>query len=79
MNNIQLVAILELLIPQVIQLIIDQLNMSNQEATERFYQSQVYSILEVEESKLWHFSAITIFKLFEDEFRTGHVEYPEEG
>jgi len=35
-------------------------------------------MLEKEESKLWHFSAVTLFILFKEELATGKITYPEE-
>ena len=55
---------LELIVPQVIQLIMDDLKVSNIEAADLLYTSELYDMLEKEESKLWHFSAVTLFILF---------------
>lgn len=43
----------------------------------QFY-SKVYALLEQEETKLWHFSPLTLFNMFDEEQKTGSFELPEE-
>ena len=45
-------------------------------ALEKFISSKVYSCLEREETKVWHFSALTLANLFDDE-QKGQLEWPE--
>lgn len=45
-------------------------------ALDRFMRSKVYSLLEREETKVWHLSAAMIAQLFNDE-RAGHLVLPE--
>lgn len=78
MNNDKLVALLELIVPQVIQLVMDNRSLSNKDAAELLYNSEVYAVLENEESKLWHLSAPTIYSLLVEEMTTGNISYPEE-
>ena len=78
MNGEKLTVILELIVPQVIQLIMDNRNVSNKEAAELFYNSELYEMLEKEESKLWHLSAPSLYSLFDEEITTGKITYPEE-
>ena len=47
-------------------------------AMNELYTSKVYSILEDESTKLWHFSPLTLFNMFDEEKRTGRFEWPEE-
>jgi hypothetical protein len=51
---------------------------TNIEATKLFYNSDLYEMLENEASKLWHYSAVTLYELFEEELATGSINYPEE-
>jgi hypothetical protein len=74
----KLSALLALLIPAIIKMIIENRNISNIEATELFYNSELYAMLENESSKLWHLSALTLYELFEEEQTTGIINYPEE-
>ncbi|GHV10094.1 hypothetical protein FACS189485_23060 [Spirochaetia bacterium] len=40
--------------------------------------SNLYEMLENEESKLWHLSAETLYSLLEQELTNGVIQYPEE-
>lgn len=71
-------AVLKLLIPQVIHLITEKKNIDEVTASRDFYNSKVYELLENEETKLWHFSPLTLFNMYEDETKTGDVIFPEE-
>lgn len=71
-------AILILLVPQIIQLIIENYEVDEVTASREFYESEVYSLLEQEESKLWHFSPLTLFNMYEEERKTGSFVIPEE-
>ena len=71
-------AVLVLLIPQVVHLIVENYSCSDVAAAEEFYNSKVYSFLEEEDTKLWHFSPLTLFHMFEEEKHTGTFAFPEE-
>lgn len=71
-------AMLVLLVPPVVELIAKRYNLSETGATELFYDSRVYELLEEEETKLWHFSPLTLFNMFDEEQKTGNITFPEE-
>ena len=71
-------AILTLLVPQVIHLICENYPLDEMTASREFYESKVYSLLEQEDTKLWHFSPLTLFNMFDEEKRTGDFQMPEE-
>ena len=71
-------AMLVLLIPQVIHLIIENYPYDEVTASREFYEPKVYSLLEQEDTKLWHFSALTLFNMFDEEKKTGMFTFPEE-
>jgi len=71
-------AILTLLVPQVIQLIVENYSLDEIAASREFYESKVYSLVEQEDTKLWHFSPLTLFNMFDEEKKTGDFEMPEE-
>jgi len=52
--------------------------LTNIEAVNLFYNSELYEMLENEASKLWHLSPLTLYELFEEELNTGNINYPEE-
>ena len=71
-------AILTLLVPQVIQLICENSPVDEMAASKAFYESKVYSLLEQEDTKLWHFSPLTLYNMYEEEQKTGKITFPEE-
>ena len=71
-------ATLEMLIPLVIREIMKSRNISEQEAFELLYSSFLYGKLEVESTKLWHLSQLTLVNLLNEEIETGTIVFPEE-
>lgn len=71
-------AMLVLLVPQVLNLIVERCHLDEVTAHKEFYDSKVYALLEQEDTKLWHLSALTLFNMFEEERRTGTITFPEE-
>lgn len=71
-------AVLTLLVPQVILLITENYPYDEIIATREFYSSEVYSVLEQEDTKLWHFSPLTLFNMYDEEKRTGDFQIPED-
>ena len=71
-------AMLILLVPQVVHLVTENYPFDEVTASKEFYDSQVYSFLEQEDTKLWHLSALTLFNMFDEEKKTGTFTFPEE-
>ena len=71
-------AMLILLVPQVVHLITENYPFDEVTASKEFYDFQVYSFLEQEDTKLWHLSALTLFNMFDEEKKTGTFTFPEE-
>ena len=71
-------AMLVLIVPKVIQLIIENYHYDEITAAKEFYESKTYSLLEEEETKLWHLSPLTLFNMFDEEKKTGKITFPEE-
>jgi len=59
-------------------MIMERKGLTNVEAVKLFYNSELYSMMENEASKLWHLSSLTLYELFEEELVTGIINYPEE-
>ena len=78
MTDTQFKATLEMLIPLVIKEIMKSRNIGEQEAFELLYSSRLYSILEVESTKVWHLSQIALANLLNEELETGDITFPEE-
>lgn len=78
MNKEQFCAMLTLIIPQIIELILKYSNVPDTVVISRFYRSKLYEELSNEETKLWHYSALNLYTMFQDELLTGSYDYPEE-
>jgi hypothetical protein len=70
--------ILWIIVPQLIKLLVDKRQISSKEAVKLLYDSELYAMLEREETKLWHLSAATLYSLLDEELMTGSITYPEE-
>ena len=46
------------------------------EAFDKLYDSELYSVLEKEETKVWHYSVPKLFELWENELKTGKLKLP---
>ena len=66
-------------IPQVVGIIVKERNLSELEAIKAFYHSKTYELLEKEETKVWHYSPLTIYHIWNTEQETGEIMWPEEG
>lgn len=71
-------AMLVLIVPQVVSLIVKHYGWDEITASKAFYESKVYSLLEEEDTKLWHFSPLTLFNMYDSEKKTGTVAFPED-
>lgn len=78
MNDNQLSAFLAVKVPAVVNRIVEQMKIDEITATEKFYRSKVYEALSDEKTKAWHFSANTLFAMFQEEQTTGDFQWPEE-
>lgn len=71
-------AMLVLIVPKIVHLISENHNCSEIEASKSFYESLVYSLLEQEETKLWHLSPLALYTMYDEEKKTGNIIFPEE-
>lgn len=71
-------AVMGILVEQVVHLMVEKYPYDEITASREFYDSKVYALLEQEDTKLWHFSPLTLFHMFDDEKNTGSFELPEE-
>ena len=60
----------------VVAKIMELNNWTEDVAMERFAQSKIYSYLEREETKVWHYSSLMLAQLFNEE-RAGKFSLPE--
>lgn len=66
------------IIPQVVKLINDNEINNEIESINKFYGSNTYKLLEQEETKLWHYSPLTIYNMWKSEIETGSIIFPED-
>ena len=78
MNENQFNAMLAIIVPHIIELIIKNSNLDTDKAISLFYKSKLYQQLSDEKSKLWHYSPMTLYTMYQDELLTGSYDYPEE-
>lgn len=71
-------AVMGILVPQVVGQIVEHYSYDETAAMDAFYRSQVYALLEQEDTKLWHLSPLALFHLFDEEMKTGKFDLPEE-
>ena len=79
MNSEKFSAIMGLIVPEVVRLITENYPYDEVTTSRKFYHSQVYASLEQEETKLWHFSPLTLYNMFDEEQKNGSFIFPEEG
>ena len=78
MNEDQFSAMLAIIVPPIIEQIRKNSNVDDEKVISRFYQSKLYQELADETSKLWHYSPMTLYTMYQDELLTGSYDYPEE-
>lgn len=78
MNANQFSAMLAVIVPQIVEQITKNSNIDDDEAIFKFYQSKLYRELSDEKTKLWHYSPLTLYTMYQDELLTGSYDYPEE-
>lgn len=65
------------LMPQIINLIITKEHIDENTALNLFYESKTYEMLSNEETKMWHYSPLTLYHIWKKERETGELVYPE--
>ena len=78
MSETSIKAMLEFIVPRLIQMIQDKQGISEKDALTQLYNSELYRQLDREETKLWHLSVPTLYELWLEEIEHGHINYPEE-
>lgn len=66
------------LIPVIVNMIMEEDGLGSTEAVESFYRSQTYDALARESTAVWHFSVLTIYLMWKGEMENGYVDFPEE-
>jgi hypothetical protein len=78
MKEIEFKATLQMLIPMIIQTIMEKKAIPVVESVKLLYFSGLYEKLEIESTKLWHLSPFALYELLEMEINTGKIVFPTE-
>lgn len=78
MNEDQFSAMLAIIVPPIIDEITKSSNVEEDKVISAFYRSKLYEELSDESSKLWHYSPMSLYTMYQDELLTGSYDYPEE-
>jgi hypothetical protein len=70
-------ALLPIIVASLMQKISERKNISHNEIFLQLYNSQLYSMLENEKTKVWHYSTEKLFLLFDEESVSGKLVLPE--
>lgn len=68
-----------ILIPKIIEKIVETEKVSEVDAIDCFYHSQTYKLLTNEATGIWHFSPLLICEMYKTEVLTGEPVFPVEG
>jgi hypothetical protein len=71
-------AMLQCITPRLVGSIMEDMGLPEKEAFTLLYSSKLYEQLARDETKLWHLSVPTLYKMFKEEQETGSITYPEE-
>jgi hypothetical protein len=77
MENKKFSGLLMIISGRLLQTIEKERNVDVKEAADLLYNSNLYEMLETEESKLWHLSVPTLYTLLNEELTTGKITYQE--
>ncbi len=77
MNKEQFEAMMPPIVENLVAMIADKQNMSEDEAITKLYSSKLYAMLEQEDTKVWHYSTLMLYELLTEEETTGNIEFPD--
>lgn len=77
MGQEQFHAIMPVICADLISLISAKRNLSTTDAIKVLYTSELYAILEKEETKVWQYSTPMLYSLLEQEWSTGAIRFPD--
>jgi len=70
-------AILPIVVGALLNKIIAETDVSEDEAFDKLYSSELYSLLEIDDTKVWTYSIPMLFELYQEEMSTGKLEFPD--
>ena len=77
MNPNQFATIMPYISADLVGMIAEKENISENAAITKLYNSELYAILEQEDTKVWHYSTHMLYSLLKQEETTGKIEFPD--
>ena len=77
MGQEQFVVLMPYISADLISLIAEKQNISEENAIKKLYSSKLYAALEKEETKVWQYSTQMLYSLFEQEEKNGEIQFPD--
>lgn len=77
MGQEQFIAIMPYIITDLVSLIVEKQNISEEVAIKKLYSSKLYAALEKEETKVWQYSTQMLYSLFEQEEKNENIQFPD--
>ena len=74
MGQEQFIAMMPYISTDLVSLIAEKQNISEEEAIKKLYSSKVYELLEDEETKIWQYSTQMLYNLLEQE-QNGYIQF----
>ena len=77
MEKNKFAVVIPVIIGGLVNKIMEEFRISDDEAFEKLYNSELYAALETEETKLWTYSVTKLAELYKKEIKTGKLEIPD--
>ena len=77
MSQEQFAAMMPYISADLVALIAQNQKISHEEAIKKLYTSELYAVLEKEDTKVWQYSTQMLYSLFEQEEQTGTIRFPD--
>jgi hypothetical protein len=78
MDKKNISSVIAVITPGIIRLLIENRKINIEDASELLYNSQVYKVLEDEDTKVWRLGYPLLYDLLEEELTTGNISFPDE-
>ena len=73
----QFIALMPYISTDLVSVISERQNISEEDAVKKLYSSKLYAALEKEETKVWQYSTQMLYSLFEQEEKNGDIQFPD--
>ncbi|GHS89132.1 hypothetical protein AGMMS49957_11800 [Synergistales bacterium] len=77
-NQDNLYSVIAFITPGIIRMLMENRNISEEEAAQLLYNSETYRALEDKNTAVWHLGYPLLYDLLEEELTTGKITWPEE-